>query len=490
VAVLWVAAVARAYPTDEWERTGIRRLAWQFGVDHLGYRGRGLVDGAQWPGRQIELKMLDAGRDFDLTAETPKDPQLQAALEEMLTRWRFRRFNVAILDITDPERPRYAGVNDHVAQTPGSVAKVLPAAGLYFELARRFPDDIGKREALLRKHRITADDWSRSDSHEVPFISGEQQEKAYYRKIRAGDTFSLWEWIDHALSASNNSAASTMWREATLMKLLGDAYPPEQYDAALWKRWTKEEITAASFAVVNDPLVAVGMDPEVLRLRLYFTRGANRYIRSEPSRATPFSLVQWMLKVEQGRMVDEFSSLELKKMLYLTRRRVRYLYSRSLDPYGAFFKSGSLYKFSADAPRVQYQGDVINVLNALVEIDTSLPLPVELPAREAGSSAKEAGSPGAAPEPPAKKKLDAATEPAPRAGDTQEKAAARPRPHVYIVAVMSNELKRNAATDHAMLAEAIHAAITTPRHAATEATGDTETPAGKTREQISVNPAE
>jgi hypothetical protein len=277
----------------------------------------------------------------------------------------------------------------------------------------------------------------------VPFIYGDELEKVAYRKIRTGDTFTLWEWLDHALSASNNAAASTVWREATLMKLLGDEYPPASYDEALWARWDKERMTAASFDVVNEPLIDAGIDPEVLRLRLYFTRGANRHITPASCGATPFSLVRWMVRVEQGRMVDAFSSLELKKMLYLTRRRVRYLYTRKLDDFGAFFKSGSLYRFSPDAERIQYQGDIINVLNALVEIDTTPAIEPVVEVVAGDGAAKEASRPGAAPTPAA------VTDPAP----------AKP-PYVYIVAVMSNELKRNAALDHAKLAEAIHEFIT------------------------------
>jgi hypothetical protein len=157
-------------------------------------------------------------------------------------------------------------------------------------------------------------------------------------------------------------------------------------------------------------------------------------------------------------MVDAWSSRELKKMLYLTRRRVRYLYTNSLDNFGAFFKSGSLYRFSENAERIQYQGDTVNVLNALVEIDTSEAMPLELKKDEATEGSEKPKN-----EVP---KTDAVTEPAPKTTETEaDKAAAvaaKPRPYVYIVAVMSNELKRNAALDHSKLAEAIHAAITAP----------------------------
>jgi len=492
IAIVTIASVAHAYPYDEGERTGIRRLKWQANVEAGKARGRKMVKGGTWPGRQILLKMKGAGSKYDLTPETPKDPQLQAALEAMLKKWRWSRYNVAILDITDPKKPRFAAVNEHVSQTPGSVAKVLTAAAMFAELKKRYPDDIAKREEMLRTHEVTADDWARSDSHEVPFILDDAYTVASYRKIRAGSghTFTLWEWMDHALSPSNNSAASTVWREATLMKLLGDEYPPTKYDKELWAKWDRDQMAEASFAAVNEPLVAAGIDPEAFKLRLYFTSGANRYIRSKSCGLTPFALVRWMLRVEQGKMVDEWSSLELKKMLYLTRRRVRYLYTHSLDDFGAYFKSGSLYRFSEHAERIQYQGDTVNVLNSLIEIDTSEPLPTEkeleerakaeaeakaaevkaAEAKAAEAKAAEAKVDGAkadetktAPKIPA---TDAVTEPAPKTGETEDDEAAaeaaKPKPYIYIVAVMSNELKRNAAIDHSKLAEAIHAAIIEP----------------------------
>jgi hypothetical protein len=469
LATFTLSSVAYAYPIDEGERTGIRRLKWHYNVEFNGARGRKLDPGGMWPGEQIQLKMMGSkkARDFDLTPETQKDPQLQNALEKILKKWAWRRYHIAILDITDPENPRFAGVQENVSQTPGSVAKVLVGAAMLNELKKRFPNDISKREEILRTHKVTADDWSRSDSHEVPFILDEENTVASYRRIHTGHTFTLWEWMDHALSASNNSAASTTWREATLMRLLGDEYPPEKYDKDLWARWDRDQMTEASFATVNEPLLDVGMDPEVFRLRLYFTSGANRYIHSKSCGLTPFALIRWMLKVEQGKIVDEWSSRELKKMLYLTRRRVRYLYYNTLDPYGAFFKSGSLYRFSEKAERIQYQGDIVNVLNALIEIDTSEAMPMKQPEPEEKEGEKKDGEKKDSKEKKIEPKPDAVTEPAPKTSETAaDKAAAeadKPKPYVYIVAVMSNELLKNAAIDHARLAQEIHEAIIAPR---------------------------
>ncbi len=438
LACAW-ATSARAYPVDDYARTGIRRLKFQQDALNGLHRGPRLVPGARWPSANIKLRMRDQGRDFELTSATPKDPILQPALEKVLKQWAWHKYDVAILDITDPARPRYAAVNEQVPLTPGSVAKVLVASGMFEQLKQRFPNDIAAREKLLRETIVTADDWAMKDSHDLPVITGANLDKSTSRRVVIGDKFSLWEWMDGALSASNNSAAAMLWREATLMRLLGADYPPPKANADLWKQLGRDALTQASFEVVSKPLSDAGLDPEVFRLRLYFTTGAGKYIRSQTSSATALSLVQWLLRVEQGRMVDEWSSLELKKMMYLTRRRVRYLHTHKLDNFAAFFKSGSLFKFKPETTeRVQYEGDLQNVLNSLIEIDTTPPPPEALAAVTGATADLAAKTPS---------------------------VNAAGKPYIYLVAVMSNELKRNAAEDHARLAEAIHAIVTSTKDA-------------------------
>lgn len=465
LSTLLVANVARAYPTDPdaQERTQIRRLLWQHKVNAGEVRGRKVPPGAQWPSARIELRLTD-NPDFALTPETEKDPELQAALEEILKRSRFRRYNVVVLDISDPKQPRFAGVNETDQQTPGSVAKLLVASGLLNELAKRFPDDTEAREKLLREHRVAADGWAMPNHHEVPVIKDEEATRVSIRRVHTGDAFSLWEWMDHALSPSSNASASMLWREATLMHLMGEEYPPAEYGEALYRRWDRDTWTAAAFETLRAPIVAAGLDPDAFYLRMFFTKGANRYIKAESSRASPLGIAAWMVKVEQGKMVDAWASAELKKMLYLTRRRVRYLYTKALDEHAAYFKSGSLFQCKPEPgfTCIQYQGNVVNVLNALVEIETAPPAPLPAPDDPAKAEAptvdaKEDGSPDQETKP------DEANADNPSAVAEAPTSTPLPDPeHVYIVSVMSNELKRNAAMDHARLAEQIHAAITTP----------------------------
>lgn len=426
-AVCLLAPVLWAYPTDQFERTKIRRLPWQADVDAGKRRGTKTPPGAQWKSEQIKLRMTEAGKDFDLRADTPKDPVLQAGLEAILKRERWDDYYVSLLDITDPAHPRYAAVKETNSQTPGSVAKLLVAAAVLDQLKRRFPNDLAKREEILRNVMVVADDWAMPNHHEIPVVNGDSVQ---VRRVKVGDTFSLWEWLDHAISPSSNSAGTLAWREAILMKLMGEAYPPAQRDEALFKTWDKKTFTDAAFNVVDQPLVDAGLSTDDNYLRLFFTKGAGKYLSSDTSRASPLALLQWLVRVEQGRMVDAFSSLELKRLMYITRRRIRYIKSPSLNDSAVFFKSGSLFECKPEEgfQCIQYQGNVTNVLNAVVEVETPDPVAETSPAISPDS----------------------------KNPDPEKKPNKNNQKRVYLVVVMSNELKRNAASDHAALGTAIH----------------------------------
>lgn len=459
---LMLASDARAYPTDPsaQEFTKIRRLKWQQDINEGNRRGRRIPEGAQWPMERIGLRMLD-NASFDITAESAKDAQLQAGLEALLRKYRFRRYYVALLDITDPAQPRYAGVRESHGQTPGSTAKVLLGAGMMRALKQRFPKP-EDRAAFLRQTVVAADDWAMPNHHEVPVIAAPIGEmpgdpKVYrsrIRSVKSGDKFTLWEWMDHALSPSSNASASMMWREATLLNLLGAEYPPVKLDREFWGTWDKETLTAAAFETVEKPLEEAGLNPEDFHIRMFFTRGAGKYIKSERSQASPLGMLRWMLRVEQGRMVDSWSSLELKKLLYLTRRRIRYIKTPSLDTSATFFKTGSLYRCKEEEGFAcyAYVGNVLNVLNAFATIETPAVVPAPpVPEEPAVATAGEA-------EVPPVRSTAGAEKASKKASDKESESVASPA-LTYMVAVMSNELRRNAATDHGRLSAGIHQLI-------------------------------
>jgi hypothetical protein len=77
--------------------------------------------------------------------------------------------------------------------------------------------------------------------------------------------------------------------------------------------------------------------------------------------------------MEQGRLVDAWSSRQLKRLLYMTERRIRYASAAALQDAAVYFKSGSLYKCKEEPGFrcTTYRGNVINYMNsaAIVEQD-------------------------------------------------------------------------------------------------------------------------
>jgi hypothetical protein len=55
------------------------------------------------------------------------------------------RYGVAVLDLSDPERPRYAEHRGDYLQNAGSVGKLGVALGLFQALADAWPDDLDRR---------------------------------------------------------------------------------------------------------------------------------------------------------------------------------------------------------------------------------------------------------------------------------------------------------------------------------------------------------
>jgi hypothetical protein len=75
--------------------------------------------------------------------------------------------------------------------------------------------------------------------------------------------------------------------------------------------------------------------------------------------------------MEQGKLVDPWSSLEMKRLLYLTDIRIRYAAAPTLDSTAVYFKSGSLYSCGGRGPSVKYYGNSKNYMYsvAIVEYD-------------------------------------------------------------------------------------------------------------------------
>lgn len=360
------------YPLDGYEHTGIRRLRAYSMIIAGTMPGRiALQPGATLPYDAIKLRMKGVNETFDLPRGAVTDPALQAGIDRIVAR-RHPSYFVAILDITDPLAPKYASARADQGYIPGSVGKLLVMSGLFNELKNVYPNDIEARERVLRDSRVIGGDFAIPNTHEVPIVADDWS-RVTHRPIRADDEFTLWEWVDHMVSPSSNAAGSVVWRELVLLNEFKRNYPPSPEAAAAFFRDTpKPELTDRAVRLIEEPLIAAGIDPELLRIRTLFTRGGQRAIPGRGSYATPRALVRWLLKMEQGQLVDEWSSLEMKRLMYYTRRRYRYAFSPALNPAAVYFKSGSLYRCVPEEGYQcgQYRGNAENLMHSVAIVES------------------------------------------------------------------------------------------------------------------------
>jgi hypothetical protein len=121
------------------------------------------------------------------------------------------------------------------------------------------------------------------------------------------------------------------------------------------------------------PLSRNGLDLQYFRQGSFFTRyGKQRIPTGYNSYGTARELMRLLLLMEQGRLVDIFSSQEIKRLLYMTERRIRYASSPALGDSAVYFKSGSLYSCKAEAgfKCKKYHGNVKNYMNSVAIVET------------------------------------------------------------------------------------------------------------------------
>ena len=69
--------------------------------------------------------------------------------------------------------------------------------------------------------------------------------------------------------------------------------------------------------------------------------------------------------------MDQWSSLEIKRLLYMTARRIRYASSPALSDAAVYFKSGSLYRCKPEPGFTceKYKGNVENIMNSVIIVE-------------------------------------------------------------------------------------------------------------------------
>ena len=355
-----------SYPLDAAEETGIKRLQGYQLFQEGKVKGRKLSPGALLSSAQVQLRLSQRAK-----LKLPEvDPQLTEEIKKHLGE-HVKDYSFSILDLSDPHQPVYAEHRGESNFNPGSLGKILIAVAVFQALADRFPDDIEARRKLLRQQQITADQFIRSDQHKVPIWDAENLQMSY-RRIRLGDTGNLWSWLDWMLSPSSNAAASMVLREYLLMVRFADQYPVSARQADEFLTSTRKgSLMKLLIDSLHQPMQRNGIDPEQLRQGGFFTFKGKQLIPGGSSRASSRSLMQLLLKIEQGTLIDSFSSLELKKLLYMTEKRIRYASHPALKNAAVYFKSGSLYSCTPepDFECGKYQGNKKNLLNSVAIIE-------------------------------------------------------------------------------------------------------------------------
>jgi len=361
---------AWAYPVDGFATTGIRRLAYLQMIGEGKIKGPVAVAGARKGVADIRLN-LDREAGLKIDRLPAADPGLQARIDALFPN-RHESYSLMVLDVT-PGRPvRLAARQADRSFSPGSVGKLAIAAGIFTELGRMFPDAPDSRQNLLRERQVVAGGWIHTDTHDVPVFDPDTGGFAS-RPVQETDVFSLYEWMDHMLSASANAAASVVWKELLLMRHFGADYPPTaELEQRFFDQTPKPDLRDMAMSVVNDPLRAIGISQQQWQLGSFFTAtGKRRVTPGGKSGATPEGLMRFLVALEQGRVVDPWSSLEIKRLMYMTAKRIRYASSPALNDAAVYYKSGSLYRCKAEADFKcrKYQGNVENVMNSVAIVE-------------------------------------------------------------------------------------------------------------------------
>ena len=366
-AVALSSGLALAYPLDGYQETGIRRL------EGMRLANEGVVkDVRQPPGAMLGLKDVDLrlrGQTFDLPVP---DPEFTRQVSGILT-GSMDDYGLAVLDLTDPAKPRYAEHRGDHRQNVGSVGKLVVVLALFQALADTYPGDVDARKRVLKDTVVTADSFSQHDSHTVRIFDPKTR-TLVRRAVQVGDRATLYEWVDWMLSPSSNSAAGMVMRETMLIRQYGKAYPPREAEIKrFFDETPKPELTALYDRTFSEPMTRNSLDLAMLRQGSFFTAGGKQKVPGVgDSYGTARELMRYLVRMEQGRIVDEWSSLEIKRLLYVTERRIRYASSPALADAAVYFKSGSLFECAKEAGFVcrPYAGNVKNYMNSTAIIES------------------------------------------------------------------------------------------------------------------------
>src|SRR5690606_4950060 len=217
---------------------------------------------------------------------------------------------------------------------------------------------------------VTADAFIQNDEHDVPMWKPGDV-RVERRPIQIGDRANLWTWMDWMISASSNAAASELMAHLVLLEHYGRAYDGSPAQAAAF--WGRSN--GAAGILGNALMRSVrnsGLDPSQLYQGSLFTRTGRARIPTSGSTSTPRGLLQYLVKMEQGKLVDPWSSLQIKRLLYLSDVRIRYAAQPALGESAVYFKSGSLYgcRYEPGFDCRKYHGNTRNYMNSIAVVES------------------------------------------------------------------------------------------------------------------------
>lgn len=367
---LFAFAKADFYPIDGYKETGISRLARLEKIQNDSTKTLNLPAGALLPSNCIMLNLVDV-KDKTVDELMTEDVDFEKKINSVIPN--VKGYSVTAMDITDPNHVKYAAYKQDIGYQPGSVGKLAVLVALFTQLHDICPESWDARTGLLQNKKVLAGQWALYDHHTIPDYDVKTG-KFRKRKVKADDVFTLYEWVDHMTSVSNNGAASVVWREALLMAAFKDQYEyltQEQIDD-YFKNTPRKELTLLANKIVNEPLRKLGITKDEWRLGSFFTSGAKNIVSGiGGSIGTPVGLMKFLVQLEQGNIIDERSSLEMKRFIYMTDRRIRYAYSPRLHDAAVYFKSGSYYKCDRSGGKScgDYEGNVFNYMNSVAIVE-------------------------------------------------------------------------------------------------------------------------
>lgn len=346
-----------SYPVDGYEHTRIGRLL--------------QVNPANLPGG-ARLHMDHVTPSGNGESELPPpDEELTQAIVGVLGD-EADNYSVTLLDITNPGQPVLAQHNPGMVANIGSVGKLIVLMALFRQLAILYPEDMEARDSVLRDSIVIADDWTVSDHHVVPILADDGN-RIERRKLIPGDRGSLWEFLDWMLSASSNAAASMVIQQVILLEHFGRAYRGSSNEAINFLRdSTPAQLGRLWHTAMERPLAEAGFDLQRFRQGSPFTHTSKKHVASTMSVGNTTDLVRVLSLIESGQFIDTWSSLEAKRLLYMTQRRIRYASHPVLNDAAVYFKSGSLYSCQPEPGFScrQYMGNKVNRLASIAIIES------------------------------------------------------------------------------------------------------------------------